>query len=226
MDLLVEVREVIKTYGEGSAKVKALRGISLNVKQGDFIAIMGASGSGKSTLLNIIGCLDRPTTGDVIIEGRNTRTLTDTELARLRNEKIGFVFQNFNLLHHLNALENVETPMIYAKRKKNERMERAKMLLERVGLADRMNHLPSQMSGGEMQRVAIARALANSPELLIADEPTGNLDSKTGKEIMDFFSSLKDERLTIILVTHERDIASYAEKIYHMRDGLIVDEEG
>ena len=226
MNSLVEVKNITKIYGMEAATVKALRGVSLNVKHGDFIAIMGASGSGKSTLLNIIGCLDRSTTGDVLIEGKNTNILTDSQLAEIRNEKMGFVFQNFNLLHHLNALENVETPMIYAKKKRNERLERAKMLLERVGLADRMKHLPTQMSGGEMQRIAIARALANSPELLIADEPTGNLDSKTGEEILDFFVLLKNEGLTIILVTHEENIAAYADKIFHMKDGLIVDEEG
>ncbi|RKX56392.1 MAG: macrolide ABC transporter ATP-binding protein [Thermotoga sp.] len=226
MNSLVEVKNITKIYGMEAATVKALRGVSLNVKHGDFIAIMGASGSGKSTLLNIIGCLDRSTTGDVLIEGKNTNILTDSQLAEIRNEKMGFVFQNFNLLHHLNALENVETPMIYAKKKRNERLERAKMLLERVGLADRMKHLPTQMSGGERQRIAIARALANSPELLIADEPTGNLDSKTGEEILDFFVLLKNEGLTIILVTHEENIAAYADKIFHMKDGLIVDEEG
>lgn len=226
MNSLVEVKNITKIYGMEAAAVKALRGVSLNVKHGDFIAIMGASGSGKSTLLNIIGCLDRSTTGDVLIEGKNTNILTDSQLAEIRNEKIGFVFQNFNLLHHLNALENVETPMIYAKKKKNERLERAKMLLERVGLADRMKHLPTQMSGGEMQRIAIARALANSPELLIADEPTGNLDSKTGEEVMDFLASLKNEGLTMILVTHEENIAAYADKIFHMKDGLVVGEEG
>lgn len=203
--------------------IEALRGVSLEVEEGEFLAIMGASGSGKTTLMNIMGCLDRPTTGEYFLGGKDITKLSDDDLAGVRNKKIGFVFQSFNLLARTSALENVEMPLIYTdKISSAEKHERAKALLERVGLGGRIYHHPSQLSGGEQQRVAIARALVNNPSLILADEPTGNLDTKASAEIMSLFKELNDEGITIVMVTHEPDIAEYAKRKIFMRDGRII----
>ena len=213
-----------KTYVNGKLSVPVLHGIDLQVNKGEFVSIMGPSGSGKSTFMNILGCLDRPTTGSYRLNGDEVATLSDDELAFVRNKQIGFVFQSFNLLTKLTALENVALPMIYAGMDKKSRNERAAALLSSVGLGDRMDHLPSELSGGQRQRVAIARALANNPAIIMADEPTGNLDSKSTIDVMNIFRGLYDEGRTIILVTHEPEIATYASRNVVLRDGLIVED--
>ena len=218
---LVEVHDLRKNYQLGEMEVHALRGISVSISPGDFVAIMGASGSGKSTFMNILGCLDKPTSGRYLLEGTDVSMLTKKELARIRNQKIGFVFQGFNLLGRTTALENTELPMLYSKTHKNDRENRAREALAQVGLADRADHFPSQLSGGQQQRVAIARALVNHPRILLADEPTGNLDSRTSVEVMEIFQGLNVSGLTIILVTHEPDIARFAKREIVFRDGQI-----
>ncbi len=211
---------VHKTYDLGEIQVHALRGVSMEIYAGEFVAVMGASGSGKSTLMNILGCLDKPSRGHYFLDGKDVSGLTKAELAKIRNHKIGFVFQQFNLLARTSALENVELPTIYAGVPLEERAKRAREALDRVGLSDRAGHFPSQLSGGQQQRVAIARALVNSPSLLLADEPTGNLDSRTSVEIMDILQGLNDRHgLTVVIVTHEPDIAQYAKRALEFRDG-------
>jgi len=219
---VIRVENVHKTYDLGEQKVHALRGVSLEIRTGEFVAVMGASGSGKSTLMNILGCLDRPTRGHYFLDGTDVSKLSKVELARIRNQKLGFVFQQFNLLSRTSALENVELPTVYAGIPPEEREKRAKEALERVGLTDRAEHYPSQLSGGQQQRVAIARALVNRPSILLADEPTGNLDSRTSVEIMDILQRLNEEQgLTVILVTHEHDISQYAKRALVFRDGKL-----
>ncbi len=216
----IRLENIVKTYDLGEVQVHALRGVSLEIYPGEFVAVMGASGSGKSTLMNIIGCLDKPTRGHYFLDGKDVSGLTKRELAKIRSQKIGFVFQQFNLLSRTSALENVELPTIYAGIPIEERERRAREALQRVGLAEREGHFPSQLSGGQQQRVAIARALVNNPALLLADEPTGNLDSRTSVEIMDIFQKLNDEHgLTVVIVTHEQDIAQYAKRALEFRDG-------
>ncbi|MGH9397391.1 MAG: ABC transporter ATP-binding protein [Terriglobia bacterium] len=224
-DILIRTRDLWKTYEMGDNEVHALSGISFEVKRGDYACIMGPSGSGKSTLMNLIGCLDTPTRGEYWLNGRLVSELTDDELAYIRNKDIGFVFQTFNLLGRSTALHNVELPLIYNGTPAAERLEKAKEALRAVELSDRMTHKPNELSGGQRQRVAIARALVNNPSLLLADEPTGNLDSVTGLEIMSLLDHLHDAGNTIVLVTHERDIAVRAARIIHIRDGKIDREE-
>jgi putative ABC transport system ATP-binding protein len=218
---LIEVRGLRKNYQLGETEVHALRGVSLSVAAGDFVAIMGASGSGKSTFMNILGCLDKPTAGQYLLDGIDVSGLAKKELARIRNQKIGFVFQNFNLLGRTSALENTELPMLYSRVSKKGRESRAREALALVGLTEREHHFPSQLSGGQQQRVAIARALANQPSLLLADEPTGNLDSRTAVEIIEIFQRLNAQGLTIVLVTHEPDIAQFAKREIVFRDGHV-----
>ncbi|HYL47382.1 MAG TPA: ABC transporter ATP-binding protein [Candidatus Limnocylindrales bacterium] len=219
----IRLEGVHKTYNLGEVQVQALRGVSLEIYPGEFVAVMGASGSGKSTLMNILGCLDRPTRGKYFLDGTDVSSFTKRQLAKIRNTKIGFVFQQFNLLSRTSALENVELPTIYAGISLAERDSRARQALDRVGLADRAGHFPSQLSGGQQQRVAIARALVNSPALLLADEPTGNLDSRTSIEIMDIFQRLNEEHgLTVVIVTHEPDIARYVKRALEFRDGRML----
>src|SRR5689334_10454182 len=222
---VIAVRDVHKFYDLGETKVHALRGVSVEIARGEFVAIMGASGSGKSTFMNMLGCLDKPSSGHYILEGTDVAQLSKKELAAIRNRRIGFVFQGFNLLARTTALENTELPTLYARLTKDERANRAKDALALVGLADRMHHFPSQLSGGQQQRVAIARALVNKPSILLADEPTGNLDSRTSVEIMDIFQRLNDQGLTIVLVTHEPDIAHFAKRVIVFRDGKIRKDE-
>ena len=225
MEPVIEVRDLVKIYTLGEVKVQALRGVSLSIEKGEFVAIMGASGSGKSTFMNIIGFLDRPTQGLYLLDGINGEKLSRDELAEIRNQKIGFVFQGFNLLKRTSALENVELPLIYAKKHASSRKEMAREALSRVGLGGREHHHPSQLSGGEQQRVAIARALVNQPSILLADEPTGNLDSKTSEEIMGIFQQLnRGLGITIVMITHEPDIASFAGRDILFRDGRVVED--
>jgi putative ABC transport system ATP-binding protein len=222
---MVDVRSVRKTYLLGETEVHALRGVSVSIEAGEFVAIMGASGSGKSTFMNILGCLDRPTSGEYWLEGTDVSQLNKKELARIRNQKIGFVFQGFNLLGRTTAIENTELPMLYSRINRKDREQRAQEALTLVGLGDRVGHFPSQMSGGQQQRVAIARALVNHPRILLADEPTGNLDSRTSVEVMEIFQKLNRDGLTIILVTHEPDIARFAQREIVFRDGHIKRDE-
>lgn len=221
----IVIRDIVKTYIMGDSTVQALAGISLTIEQGEFTAVMGPSGSGKSTLMNIMGCLDRPTSGSYKLDGAEVASLNDDALAVTRNRKIGFVFQNFNLLPRMSALQNVALPMTYAGMPKKERLGRAQVALEKVGLGSRMNHRPNELSGGQRQRVAIARALVNEPTLLLADEPTGNLDSRSGDEIMSIFCDLNNQGRTVVVVTHEPDIAAYTRRVVTFRDGLIVRDE-
>lgn len=222
---VLQVMNLTKMYQMGDSKLMALKGVSFSIEPGEFVSIMGSSGSGKSTLMNIIGCLDKQTDGEYILEGINIKEKTQNELAYIRNQKIGFVFQSFNLISRTSSLKNVELPMIYAKQSASERQERAKKLLEDVGLGDRLNHMPNELSGGQRQRVAIARALANDPPIILADEPTGNLDSKSSIEIMQIFSKLNAGGKTVILVTHEPDIAMYTHRIITFRDGNILSDK-
>ena len=221
---VIDIQGITKTYVNGKLSVPVLHGIDLVVNKGEFVSIMGPSGSGKSTFMNILGCLDRPTTGSYRLNGDEVATLSDDELAYVRNKQIGFVFQSFNLLTKLTALENVALPMIYAGVNKKMRIERATQLLQSVGLGERMDHLPSELAGGQRQRVAIARALANNPAIIMADEPTGNLDSKSTIDVMNIFRGLHDEGRTILLVTHEPDIATYASRNVVLKDGIIVED--
>jgi putative ABC transport system ATP-binding protein len=226
MSALIQLEHVSRTYPLGTAGVQALRDVSLQIEPGEFVAILGASGSGKSTLMNLIGCLDRPTTGRYLLEGVDVADLDHDQLADIRNEKIGFVFQSFNLLTRTSALQNVELPMLYASTQLSARARRKRAMdaLELVGLASRADHHPNQLSGGEQQRVAIARAIANQPSVLFADEPTGNLDTRTSAEIMTVFQSLNERAITIVMVTHELDIARYAKRNVVMRDGRILND--
>jgi len=223
--VVIKTEELAKVYEMGAEQVHALRGVNLEIRKGEYVAIMGPSGSGKSTLMNLIGCLDSPTSGKYWLAGRLVSDLDDDELAYIRNKEIGFVFQTFNLLPRATALHNVELPLIYNGTPAEERIEKARKALERVDLADRMQHKPNELSGGQRQRVAIARALVNNPSIVLGDEPTGNLDSKTGEEIMALFENLHRQGNTIILVTHENDIAQHAHRIIHIRDGRIASDE-
>jgi putative ABC transport system ATP-binding protein len=221
---LIEARELVKTYTMGDQTVHALRGVSLSIAEGEFVAIMGASGSGKSTLMNILGCLDLPTSGEYRLANENVEGMQSDQLASIRNRRIGFVFQQFNLLPRTSALENVELPMVYAGIKSEARKEKAKAALARVGLAERMDHTPAELSGGQQQRVAIARALVNNPQLILADEPTGALDSQTSEDIMKLLTELNAQGMTVVLVTHEHDVAAWARRRIVFRDGLMVED--
>ncbi|MDD4583647.1 MAG: ABC transporter ATP-binding protein [Eubacteriales bacterium] len=223
---IIRIENLTKVYKNGEIQVTALKDINLNIRQGEFISIMGPSGSGKSTLMNIFGCLDRPTSGHYYLEGIDVREKSDNDLAAIRNKKIGFIFQSFNLIARTSALKNVELPMIYGKISAQDRSKRALYLLESVGLGDRAGHMPNELSGGQNQRVAIARALANKPPIILADEPTGNLDSQSSAEIMEIFVRLnREEGNTVIIVTHERDIAEFTDRIITFKDGSIIKDE-
>ena len=223
--MLIDVQDLSKDYRMGAQTVHALRGVTLGIDAGEFVAVMGPSGSGKSTFMNLLGCLDGPTAGRYLLDGQDVSALATSELARVRNQKIGFVFQGFNLLARTSALENVELPLMYASLSSAERRARAIRTLEAVGLSNRADHQPSQLSGGQQQRVAIARALVNTPALILADEPTGNLDSRTGEEVMGLFDQLNAKGNTIVLVTHEEDIAHHARRILRLSDGKIVADQ-
>ncbi|MCU1492347.1 MAG: transporter related protein, partial [Acidimicrobiaceae bacterium] len=222
---VIEIRNVAKQYSTGDLEVQALRGVSLTIERGDFVAVMGASGSGKSTLMNIIGCLDVPSRGHFWLDGVDVRTLDESDLSVIRNRKIGFVFQSFNLIARTSAIANVELPLVYAGVKAKERRARAESALEAVGLGDRFDHVPSELSGGQQQRAAVARAIVTNPALILADEPTGNLDSASSAEVMAIFSRLNAQGRTVVIITHEADIASYAKRTIHMRDGKILQDE-
>jgi putative ABC transport system ATP-binding protein len=219
---MIDLKNVTKTYQMGDSTVRALDGVTMTIERGEFVAITGPSGSGKSTLMNILGCLDRPTDGSYRLDGDEVATLNDDQLAVTRNRKIGFVFQNFNLLPRISAIKNIALPLVYAGTNDAERMQQALVMLEKVGIAERKDHRPNELSGGQRQRVAIARALVTDPAILIADEPTGNLDTKSSNEIMDIFCGLHRQGRTIIMVTHEADIAAYAQRVIHVRDGKIL----
>ena len=223
---VIQLCDLVKTYKTGEVEVKAVRGVTLDIHRGDFVAIIGASGSGKSTLMNTLGCLDQPTSGEYLLDGVGVAGLDRKQLAKLRNRKLGFVFQSFNLLARTSALENVELPMLYAMPvvSRRERRQRAIESLEKVGLGDRLDHHPSQLSGGQQQRIAIARSLVNRPELVLADEPTGNLDTRTSIELMGLFQELNESGITVVMVTHELDIADYCRRILVMRDGRIISD--
>lgn len=225
MSSLIRIEGLTKRYVVGEEEVNALNGVALKIEKNQYVALMGPSGSGKSTLMNILGCLDRPTTGEYYLNGPNVSSLNDNELAAIRNKEIGFVFQTFNLLPKYTALENVALPLVYAGWSEEKRLARAKEVLEQVGLGNRMQHKPNELSGGQRQRVAVARALVNSPSIILADEPTGNLDTKTSYEIMKLFQDIHDAGNTVILVTHEEDIAAYAHRIIRMRDGVVESEK-
>ena len=224
-DVIILTHKLTREYDMGSELVRALRGVSVQIQKNEYVAVMGPSGSGKSTLMNLIGCLDTPTSGEYWLNGQKVSDLVDDELARIRNKEIGFVFQTFNLLPRADALHNVELPLIYAGLSARARRARAAQALERVGLADRMDHKPNELSGGQRQRVAIARALVNEPSILLADEPTGNLDSATSTEIMGVFSELHRQGQTVVMVTHEQDIAAHAERVITLRDGLVATDQ-
>ena len=221
---LIELDDVTKIYRTGDVELRALDGVTLRIETGEFVAVMGASGSGKSTLMNVLGCLDRPTSGRYVLAGREMSSLTRAELADVRNRFVGFVFQSFNLLSRTSAVENVELPLVYSDVSARERRRRASAALQRVGLGERLEHRPNQLSGGQQQRVAIARALVNEPKVIFADEPTGNLDSKTSVEVMALFQALGETGITVVLVTHEPDIAAFAERVLTMKDGRIVSD--
>jgi putative ABC transport system ATP-binding protein len=224
-DVIILTHKLTREYDMGSELVRALRGVSLQIQKNEYVAVMGPSGSGKSTLMNLVGCLDTPTSGEYWLNGQKVSDLVDDELARIRNKEIGFVFQTFNLLPRADALHNVELPLIYAGLSSRTRRERAAQALERVGLANRMDHKPNELSGGQRQRVAIARALVNEPSILLADEPTGNLDSTTSQEIMGVFAELHRQGQTVVMVTHEQDIAAHAERVITLRDGLVATDQ-
>jgi putative ABC transport system ATP-binding protein len=224
-DVIILTHKLTREYDMGSELVRALRGVSLQIRKNEYVAVMGPSGSGKSTLMNLVGCLDTPTSGEYWLNGQKVSDLADDELARIRNKEIGFVFQTFNLLPRADALHNVELPLIYAGFSARNRRERAAHALQRVGLADRMDHRPNELSGGQRQRVAIARALVNEPSILLADEPTGNLDSTTGLEIMALFRELHDAGQTVVMVTHEQDIAAQAARVITLRDGVVATDQ-
>jgi len=224
-DVLIRVRDLKKVYRMGDSEVRALDGVALDIERGSYVAIMGPSGSGKTTFLDILGCLSRPTSGEYWLKGQLVSTYTENQLARLRNHEIGFVFQNFNLLARSTALLNVELPLMYDGVPRKERLKRAAEALEAVGLGERLHHRPNELSGGQRQRVAIARALVNRPSILFADEPTGNLDSRSGESIMELFSHLHAQGNTIVMVTHEREVAEHAERIVTFRDGLVLTDE-
>lgn len=221
MKKIIEIENLKKIYHMGNQTINALAGVNLSIDKNEYVALMGPSGSGKSTLMNMLGCLDTPTNGNYLLNGKNVSTLDDDELAHIRNKEIGFVFQTFNLLPRLSSLENVILPLIYAGVSKADRIKRGKEVMEMVGLADRMNNKPNEISGGQRQRVAIARSLVNNPSIILADEPTGNLDSKTASEIMNIFGEIQKAGNTVILVTHEEEIAEYAKRVVRLRDGLI-----
>lgn len=225
MNEIIKISGLCKTYMMGSEKIEALRGIDLSISKNEYVALMGPSGSGKSTLMNLIGCLDSPSSGDYFLNGVNVSTMDDADLAEVRNKEIGFVFQTFNLLPRMSSLENVALPLLYAGLAKKERIEKAEMALRSVGLGDRMTHKPNELSGGQRQRVAVARALVNNPAIILADEPTGNLDTKTSIEIMALFEEIREKGNTIILVTHETDIAAHAHRIVRLRDGMVESDE-
>lgn len=224
MSNLIEIKKITKIYEMGDEKLFALNEVDLTIEKNEYVAIMGPSGSGKSTLMNIIGCLDTPTSGEYFLNGKDVHEMDDNELAEIRNREIGFVFQTFNLLPRSNALHNVELPLVYSGMSRAERLRKAEEALTNVGLADRMTHKPNELSGGQRQRVSVARALINNPSIILADEPTGNLDTKTGEEIMELFRELSNKGNTIIIVTHEEDIAKHANRIVKIRDGMIASD--
>ena len=225
MSSVIKIRNITRDFFLGQEVVKVLKGIDLDIEKGEYVAFMGPSGSGKSTLMNLLGCLDTPTSGQYILNGNDVSKMSDNELAEIRNKEIGFVFQTFNLLPRTTALDNVALPMVYAGATKSQRKERAEKVLTDVGLADRMDHKPNQLSGGQRQRVAVGRALVNNPSIILADEPTGNLDSKTSVEIMNLFDEIHSSGNTVILVTHEEDIARHAHRIIRLRDGMVESDE-